>query len=216
MRAGWAASLPCQQTSNHVKSLYRPLIALLATSWLIACGSVTSPTTPIARTQPAQSLPPTVATPTNPPLPPATAAAPTQTTPPAPTAAAPTLTPAPTALPISPPTRATPAGPQPGAELEIGPAQLGQVIAIRIGQVIHLMPPLDLPVWDVSYPSDQFRMLTAADQIHAPGPAGWRLEAIAAGQSQIILTSRPAACPGPQLCPAASARFEFSFDAQKR
>ena len=134
---------------------------------------------------------------------------------------APTSTPTitPTYIPTRKPTR-TPApltaSPAPPSEVIITLPPAASVISALVGQIIRVVPPDSASEWTISYSDQILTNLTASDQLRNPNPVGWRLQAIHPGQTDIMVTSRPAPCPTQQPCSPAVMQFTFTINIRAR
>jgi hypothetical protein len=85
---------------------------------------------------------------------------------------------------------------------------------LSVGQMIRLIPPQNAAGWNISYADDILTMLTTADQIDQPGAAGWQLRAASPGQTDVMVSSRPAPCPNSRPCSPPVIQFTFSVIVQ--
>ena len=97
----------------------------------------------------------------------------------------------------------------------ITPAHSGHRISVSVGQVIGLANPSAATEWQVTYAAEVLEIVTPSENVSAPGSAGWLFRAIAPGQTDLILTSRPQPCSSQTPCPPIPARFIFTIAVQQ-
>ncbi len=110
----------------------------------------------------------------------------------------------PTALPSSSQT-STPSAP----DVTVNPGGISQPSVIHVGQTLAISNPNVAFQWQVTYSPNNFLALTSADQMSAPGSAGWRFKAIRSGEAQIVLTSIVSARCDKPPCPPAPMPQQF-------
>ena len=69
-------------------------------------------------------------------------------------------------------------------------------LSMTVGQTLGILPTAGGPgvTWQVDFDPDRFALLTPRDRLAAPGDHGWVWRAVAPGDAQVTLTSRPP-CP---------------------
>ncbi len=121
-------------------------------------------------------------------------------TPPSAAAHTPTAQPSfPTTSPsITPPPPAS----TPLAKIIVGPADVGHTVVVHVNQQINLVPISTELTWQVDYESSILTALTPPDKMNMPGPEGWLFQAVAVGETDLVVTSIPAPClPGTPCAP---------------
>lgn len=68
------------------------------------------------------------------------------------------------------------------------PELYGSVPALDVGQTLVVVPA-DRGAWQVDFDETLLERLTPPERMRAPGSAGWRFRARAAGNGEIVLTS---------------------------
>jgi hypothetical protein len=86
-------------------------------------------------------------------------------------------------------------------------SSFGHVVTVSVGQTLRIVRPGDTPDWQVDYAADKLQALQSSEQLRSPGPDGWRFKAIAAGESDIMLTPIVKADPGHPAPPAPPPHF---------
>jgi hypothetical protein len=86
----------------------------------------------------------------------------------------------------------------------------GQVVTVQVRQTLRVARPADFSDWQVDYSSDVLKALTPPDQMRSPGPDGWRFQAIARGETDLVVT--PVATS--DVTSAAPARFAVTIRVQ--
>lgn len=89
-------------------------------------------------------------------------------------------------------------------EIVVRPDQFNQPIIVQLDQTITIASPDPSAEWQVEFDPDLF-------EPQAPGEAGWRFKAVAAGQGLIVLTS-VVNCGQPQPCPLMPRRMELTIE----
>lgn len=113
----------------------------------------------------------------------------------------------PTPLPTeTSPTSATPVPPTPDV-ITLTEAQHQQTISVSVGKVINLRGFAE-GNWTLSYNATFLELLTAPEIVSQPGPDGWFFQALAPGETVILLESVPPPCPTEPCMPNIQ-RFEF-------
>lgn len=64
----------------------------------------------------------------------------------------------------------------------------GQTVELRVGQTIAVRRPTDASDWQVDYATEVLKGLTPPARMRTPGPDGWRFEAVAAGETDLVAT----------------------------
>jgi hypothetical protein len=83
-----------------------------------------------------------------------------------------------------------------------------QVIDLKLGQVLKIVPPNPDIEWQISFDPDLFELLTPSENVKKPGQAGWLFRALATGDGQIVLTSI-VSCGKPP-CPLMPMNFQLA------
>lgn len=73
-------------------------------------------------------------------------------------------------------------------DIVVGNRHWVEGLALRVGQTFRVPRPIELDEWTLAYATDVLRILTPADRRRRPGPAGWRFEAIARGETDATFT----------------------------
>lgn len=96
----------------------------------------------------------------------------------------------------------------------VSPAQAGQTIVVRVNQYVVVLPMSTEITWQVDYDSSILTALTPIDKMNMPGPNGWLFQAVAAGQTDLVMTSVPAPCPPGTPCAPMPARVTITIEVQ--
>jgi hypothetical protein len=108
-------------------------------------------------------------------------------------------------------TRSVPVNP----DIVITPNQYRSPITVSVGKRISILRPLDIPEWQTDYDGTLLAPLTPPEKMRAPGPGGWLFQAIAPGESDVVLTSVAPLSRDSGSPPPAVARFVFTINVQK-
>jgi predicted secreted protein len=106
--------------------------------------------------------------------------------------------------PLSPTTRIA-------DDVVIRRSQFGQVVSVKKGQTLSIVPPADFSEWQVDYAKEILQPLTPSDRMRSPGRDGWRFKAIAPGETDVALT---AVMPADRHGSAAPPRFTVTIRVQ--
>lgn len=75
----------------------------------------------------------------------------------------------------------------------------GGTSTVRVGQTVKLATPSFELQWSVSFDESRLEPIAGAGKVSPPD--GWAWKALQPGQTEIILTAKPAPCPTPPCGP---------------
>ena len=97
-------------------------------------------------------------------------------------------------------------------EIDLTPAQSNQSISIPVGQVIVVENPGKSTEWQLDYEASILAPLAPSQELNSINPENWRLQAVALGQTNLVLTSISLPCSSNADCPPASVQFTFTIE----
>ena len=94
------------------------------------------------------------------------------------------------------------------ADVVLTESEHQQLTTVKVGQIINVS---DFPdhEWVIDFRPEVLSLLTPPEKVKQPGVSGWFFQAIAAGNTAIVLDSIPPPCPGKTPCPPNVIRFVF-------
>jgi hypothetical protein len=73
-------------------------------------------------------------------------------------------------------------------------------VVVRVGQTLGVQPPAQNGEWQVDYDAESLRLVTPEAELTTPGVRGWVWQAVKAGESDLVVTSR-VKCAVPPCAP---------------
>ncbi len=99
------------------------------------------------------------------------------------------------------------------ADVVIRAMQYNRKVAIKVGQTLFVELPDGSAQWRIDFGIKHLNLLMPSNEINLPKENGWLLQAIAAGETQITLTSI-VHCSDPQACPLMPRTFMLTIQVE--
>jgi hypothetical protein len=102
---------------------------------------------------------------------------------------------------------------QPG-EVAVTPSPAGEVVNVTVGQTVLVRRPADFSEWQVDYSTAVVRALTPPDRMRTPDADGWKLKAIASGETDVTVTPAMKTGVNNRAAPPAPPQFKVTIRVQ--